>query len=171
MSLRDLRILASLCTLGFLIVFFVPIFYNSMLFACRNPRVLCLSNPSGLESPGYLLLNWGATYSLGSNWSGPTGGYSAPVVDSLTDIGVLLAYAFPLVVSSTALLAPEIVRISKIARISFVAFGVFAFVLSIGFLFSSFDPLIITAIALEPIATLMVVYGTRILNFRAPESS
>jgi hypothetical protein len=168
---RDFRILASLVLLGFLVVFFVPILYNPTLFACTNPSALCLTNPSGLESIGFWLFHWGGTYSLEPGWSGPTGGYSSPVFDSLTFFDVILTYAFPLIVGSTALLAPEIVQISEIARIGFVSFGAFVFVSSILFLFSMIPTLVLTGIVLVLTAILMVAYGMRILIFHVSKPS
>ncbi|MBI3859204.1 MAG: hypothetical protein HY296_03045 [Thaumarchaeota archaeon] len=169
MKPRHLRIGASLVPFGFLVVFFVPILYDSTLFACRNPAEACPSDPSGLESLGFRLFHWGGTYSLNTGWSDPTGGYSAPVLDSLTSFGVLLTLAFPLIVACAVLLAPEIVKVSKIARVGFVMFGAFVVSLSTLFLFSMIPTLDLLGIALAPTGVWMLVYGLRIPIFRPPE--
>ncbi len=146
---------------GFLFVFFVPIIYNATMFQCSNPGEACLTNPSGLMSLGYLFFHWGATYSLEPGWSGPTGGYFAPTVGNLTTFGVLITYVFPLVVACIGLLAPKIVRLSKVTRIGFVTFGAFVFGMSVLFVLSMIPTLLMLGIVLLPTGGAMFAYGIR----------
>jgi len=139
---------------GFLFVFFVPFIYNATMFQCSNPAMVCLGNPSGLKSLGYLLFNWGGTYSFEL-------GYNAPTVGNLTTFGVLITYAFPLVVACVGLLGPEIVRLSKVTRIGFAAFGAFVFAMSVPFILSSIPTLQLLGIALVPTGGVMFAYALR----------
>ena len=143
---------------GFLFAFFVPFIYNATMFQCSNPAMLCLGNPSGLKSSGYLLFHWGGTYSFEL-------GYYAPTVGNLTTFGVLITYAFPLVVACVGLLGPEIVRLSKVTRIGFAAFGAFVFAMSILFVLSTIPTLVWLAIALVPTGGVMFAYGVDLRLF------
>jgi len=137
---------------GFLFVFFVPIIYNATMFQCSNSAMVCLSNPSGLRSLGSLFFHWGGTYSFEL-------GYYAPPVGNLTTFGVLITYAFPLIVACVGLLGPEIVRLSKVTRIGFAAFGAFVFAMSILFVLSTIPTLAWLAIALVPTGGVMFAYS------------
>ena len=139
---------------GFLFVFFVPFVYNATMFQCSNPAMLCLGNPSGLKSLGYLFFHWGGTYSFEL-------GYYAPTVGNLTTFGVLITYAFPLIVACVGLLGPEIVRLSRVTRIGFAAFGAFVFAMSVLFVLSTIPTLVLLGIALVPTGGVMFAYGLR----------
>jgi hypothetical protein len=127
----QLRLGAALALLGFLIFFFVPIVYDPRLFACAGWGG-CLTNAAGLKSLGYWLFNWGGAYSFASGLgnSGQPGGYFAPPIGDLSTYGVLLYAAFPLVAAFIGLLAPEIMGMSRAARIGFIVFGGFVLVFS-----------------------------------------
>jgi len=107
---------------------------------------------------GYWFLNWGATYSFEL-------GYFAPPVGNLSSFGVLITYAFPLLVASVGLLGPEIVRISRVTRSAFAAFGAFVFAMSILFVFSGTGSLVMLAIVLLPGGGVMFAYGVNPLMF------
>ena len=131
MNIRLIRIGTSSVILGVLVFFFVPILYNPTLFACQSSTATCLSDSSGLESLGFLFFHFGAVYSFGGGWAGPTGGYFAPLVYNLTTFGVLLTFVAPSIVACVALLGPEIVRKSKFSRIGFTAFGASDFIFAV----------------------------------------
>jgi len=121
---------------------------------------------SGLQSIGYDLFNWGGTYSFGY------GAYFLPTITiQLTDMsnfGVLLFLIFPLVVVSATLLAPEIVRISRVARFGLVGFGVFTITLSALVTAAAISQPFIPEIIFLPLAWVggsIVVYGMRIWIF------
>jgi len=137
LRLKHLRLGAAIAILSFLLVLFVPIVYDARLFACQFPQAACLTNPSGLNSLGNWLFHWGATFSLETGWPGPTFGYSAPAVGSLTSFGVLLFFALPLVAASIGLLAPEVIRESRARRVGLTVFGAFVFVFSVFLLVST----------------------------------
>jgi hypothetical protein len=164
LRLKHLRIGAAFALLGVMFISFVPVLYDPTMFACREPRTLCLSDPSGLKSLGYLLFQWGATYGFEL-------GYSAPAIDQLTTFGVLIGYAFPLGVICLDLLSPELTRISKITRFLYIALGAFAVLTSVSLVFSREPSLSLVAVILAPTGVLMVAYGTRILIFAGPPST
>jgi hypothetical protein len=143
---------------GLLFVFFVPFIYNATMFQCGNPAMACLGKPSGLKSLGYLIFNWGGTYSFEL-------GYYAPPVGNLTTFGVLLTYAFPLIVACVGLLGPKIVRLSKVTRIGFATFGAFVFAMSILFVLSTIPTLVWLAIALLPAGGVMFAYSVNPMLF------
>lgn len=157
------RMLGASVLLGLLFVFFLPIVYNSSMFQCGAGTV-CLSNRSGLQSIGYALFNWGAIYSFGYGASSPMNGYFAPSLDGLTSWAVLLIVVFPVTVATVTLLAPEIVRISRVARFGLVAFGAFVAILSgLAVVTPAPQPSLIEIIFLPLIwaGGLIVVYGAR----------
>lgn len=131
------------------------------MFQCSNSGEACLTNPSGLMSFGYLFFHWGATYSFEPGGPGPTGGYFAPTVGDLTTFAVLITYVFPLVVACIGLLAPKIVRLSKITRIGFVAFGAFVFAMSVLLVLSMIPTLLLLGIVLMTTSGAMLAYGRR----------
>lgn len=107
------RLGAIFFLLGFLFVFFAPIIYDATLYACHIPAgcVLCpacLSNHSGLESIGYAIAGWGATYSIET-------GYNSAAVQlgttTLTTAGVFIFIALPIMIATLFLSSPELVRI------------------------------------------------------------
>jgi hypothetical protein len=103
----------GLAGLGFLFFFFVPVIPNLRLFCFSGGGVfggLCLSNPAGLESLGYVVANWGAIY-------GFEPGYFAPIISfpggTLTDWAVLVFLALPVASVSTLMLYPRIARVNR----------------------------------------------------------
>jgi hypothetical protein len=175
MSLKHLRVGAALALLGFVIVFFVPVIYDPTMFQCANPSFACLSDPSGLKSIGYTLFHWGGAYSFGGAGVGeplrgyaflPDGYFALPDGSRLTTFGVLLSVAFPAVVASVGLAAPEIVKKSLATRIAFTCFGGFIFALSLLMLVSMLSEglnsiLAAFPVVLFPVGSSMVVYGLR----------
>jgi hypothetical protein len=152
--------------MGFLFVFFLPIIYEARLFAC-GLGTACLTNDSGLVSIGYAVFHWGARYSLGYG-SLSFNGYFAPYVTiELTDLssfGELLFIVFPLLVVSFALLAPEIIGISRVARFALVGFGAFTTMLSAIVLSAAISHPFLPEFVFLPLAWvggLTVMYGTR----------
>ena len=181
---RCLRIGVSIFLAGFLFVVFVPVIYDATMFQCTSPAFACLSNPSGLKSIGYALLHWGGAYSLGGGGSSQLGGYTflpdgyfaLPDGSRLTTGGVLLFVAFPMVVASIGLVAPEIVKKSLAARIAFTFFGGIVLALSllmvVSILSEGFNSILAAfAVVLFPLGSLMVIYGLRPRIFEIDEGS
>ena len=169
MNLRTARISAAVVLFCFLVVFFIPFVYNATLFQCTNGNELCLINPSGLESAGYVLFHWGAVYSFGGAGDPQLHGYDFyPGFAMLTAFGVLLFVAFPIAAAGIGLMAPEIVRKSIAARIGFIMTMGLTLAFS-GLLYASilgsvqnFDlQLAIPTLVLIPTAFLLVLYGIR----------
>ena len=82
----------------------------------------------GSKSLGYWFFHQGMSYMFepGSiDWGFGTTGFGFD-----TPFGVLITYIFPLIVVFVALLAPEIVGLSRVTRAGFVAFGSFIVALS-----------------------------------------
>lgn len=174
MNLRFARIGTTIILLGFLLVFFLPLVPFTKAVTCNAPPggfyFGCPPIPtggsySGYHSIGYLLTGWGASY------SGWLGGYVAPAVANgacpgcyLTAFGVLLAVALPLVVAIAVFLSPEIVGLSKVTRIGFIAFGAFVVALSALLLISMIGQgfqlvFALLGAVLVPTGSAMVVYG------------
>jgi hypothetical protein len=123
MEARLWRMLGVSILLGFIFVFFVPIVYATRMFQCGE-AAMCLVNDSGLRSIGYVLFGWGGTYSFGLGASSPLNGYFVPTpADPWPVGGVLLMVFLPLMVAAAGLLAPEIARVSRVARFGLVGFG------------------------------------------------
>jgi hypothetical protein len=120
MRTKPWRVLGASVSLGLLFVFFFPIIYEANMFPCTLGGV-CLTDKSGLQSIGYAAFHWGAYYSelgYGLNAFGGFDGANAVFI-------FLIFFAFPTAVICAGLVAPEIARISRIARSCLVAFGVF----------------------------------------------
>jgi len=156
---------AAFASFGSLFAFFVPFIYDATLFECSRPpgfltdQALCLGQQSGLQSLGSMLFHWGGTYHFGV-------GYLAPPVDNLT-FEVLLVYAVSLIVVCVGWLAPEMVGVSKVTRMGFIAFGAFVFVLSAFFVSSLNPPFAALGLILGPAGGAMTAYGMRSLFFHA----
>jgi len=74
-------------------------------------------------------------------------------------------------VACAGLLAPEIVNLSRVARVGFVAFGTFVAVLSSIFVLSWIPELIALGTVLVPTGAYMVAFGMRIWIFRPDDLS
>jgi hypothetical protein len=139
LNFRSLRFGAAALLFGFLLVFFVPMVYDSTMFQCSGPGFVCLTNQAGLKSIGYTLFHWGAAFSFGGagdpQLSGysflPDGYFAMPDGGSLTAFGVLMLLALPVAVADIGLIAPELARKSRATRIGLAAFGAFILSLSI----------------------------------------
>ena len=149
--------------------------YVSNLFPSCFPSdaMSCLSNPSGLKSIGYTLVNWGGVYSFGGAFQQlwgyavlPEGFFTLPDGSQLSTFGVLLSVALPIAVAGVGFLGPEIVKKSRVTRAGFTAFGAFILALSVLLLISmlteglSLLPIVL-GIILFPVGTVMVLYGLR----------
>lgn len=155
---------------GLLVFFFLPVVYNATLFACGNGAFACLTNPSGLESLGYWVFHVGVVYGLEPNVGFASIGFSnLGFGGDLALFGVLLAYVFPSIVACVGLLAPEIVRLSKVTRVGFVGFGAFVALFSVLFVLTWTLPLAILGIILVPTGTYMVAFGLRVWIFRVDD--
>ncbi|MDV3278541.1 MAG: hypothetical protein LYZ69_08805 [Nitrososphaerales archaeon] len=174
MRLKRLRIGIALILLGFLFVFFVPLVYDATMFQCAESSFVCLTNPSGLKSLGYALFHWGGAYSFGEAGDSqllgyaflPEGYFSYPGTSGLTSFGVLLLVAFPITVACVGLLAPEIIRKSRVMRIGFVGLGAVVFVLHALFFLSMISEgfnltVALLGAVLAATGGTMVLYGLR----------
>ena len=128
---------------GFLFVFFLPLlpFTHVVTPACSPPgqggMSWCTDMPfggsySGYQSIGHFLAGWGATY---ADW---LGGYVPPAISydlgggysTLTALSVTFSVMLPIAIACVWLLAPEIVKTSKILRMGFGVFGAALFALA-----------------------------------------
>jgi hypothetical protein len=144
--------------------FFLPVVYIANLFPCGGGDTLCMINPSGLVSLGYWFFHQGISYMFepgGNNWGFGTIGFGFD-----TPFGVLITYIFPLVVVCVALLAPEIVALSRITRASFVAFGLLVVAYSALFVLTLTLPLAAFGVVLVFTGWYMVTFGMRIWIFQ-----
>jgi hypothetical protein len=168
LNARLVRIGIAVGIMGFLLMFFLPIlpFARAGSGVCGAAGYggfsLCTRGGaySGYQSIGLSITGWGALY---SNWfanSQNWGGYVAPIVGSLTTWGVLITFAFPLVITTVDLVAPEIVRASKLASYAFAALGGFTVIISVLFIVSMISTLAVLGMLLSPVGVLMVIYGT-----------
>ena len=162
-TLRKAGAAAVAVTLAF---FFLPVVYIGNMFPCGD-GTLCLTNPSGLESLGYWFFHQGMSYMFepGSiDWGFGTTGFGFD-----TPFGVLITYIFPLIVVFVALLAPEIVGLSRVTRAGFVAFGSFIVALSALFVLTWTLPLAAFGVVLVSTGWYMVTFGMRIWIFRVED--
>jgi len=170
LNTNDLRRIGAAAIAGLLVFFFLPVVYNSTLFACGNGAVACLTNPSGLESLGYWAFHVGVVYGLEPGVGFASIGFSnLGFGGDLTLFGVLLAYVFPSIVACVGLIAPEIVRLSRVTRVGFVAFGLFVAALSAIFVLSWSLPLTGIGVVLLGASWYMVAFGMGIWIFRAED--
>lgn len=153
MNTTYLRWGGAVAIAGVLAFFFIPFLYNATLFACPSPAYMCPSNPSGLESLGFWLFNWGSTYSYNSASLSYIG------FGNLSLFGILFTYIFPADVACVGLLAPEIVGLSRLTRAGFVGFGAFVALFSVLNVFPLTIPFTQLGIILVPTGAYMVVFG------------
>jgi len=127
MGSRTIRLGVSLGLAGFLLVFFLPVLPYTQLSGppCAAICVGVFPGFTGYQSLGFYATGWGA---ISGGWFA---GYQPPAVtydfggspSTLTAFGVFLAMVLPTVVACVWLLAPELVRFSKVSRIGFGVFG------------------------------------------------
>jgi uncharacterized membrane protein len=179
MALRRIRIGIVAGIALFLFVFFVPVLPFTSAVNCTLPAGSEIPSScfiaggaynSGYHSIGYQLTGWGATGSSGW-WSE---GYSPPMIADgpcdggscyLTSVGALLTVVLPLFVASSVLLAPEMIRLSRLTRTGFAALGASSVALTILILASMLQQmrldadLALTGIFLGPVGLFMVEYA------------
>jgi hypothetical protein len=127
--------------LGFLFLFFTPLIHYSIPYQCNSVGYGCgAAAPvsgfyTGFNSLGLKYLHWGASSGgvLGS------GSYTPPSLtfavggepSQMTAFGAFFSVILPLIVTAIALLGPEIVGLSGLARAGFVSLGVAVFGFSV----------------------------------------
>ncbi len=96
----------------FVFTFFAPVLYSPRLFAqscCSG-----ITDTAGLESIGYAISHWGATYSFNGGaqlWGYaflPEGYFAFPRGSTLTTFGVLVFLMTPILAAAILLMVPEI---------------------------------------------------------------
>lgn len=179
MRLNRVRIAIVVAIATFLFIFFVPLVPFTTQVNCSLPSGApiptdCFATggayDSGYHSIGFQIAGWGASGT--PNWW--VQGYSPPLIADgpcngggcyLTSYGVLFTLVAPLLVVSSLLLGPEIVRLSRWTRAGFAATGagsmVFALIIMATlFLSRSLDiDLALAALFLAPVGCFMVGYS------------
>ena len=115
--------------LGILLVFFLPILPYSQpvptcLTICELPPAL-----QGYQSLGFFLTGLGAVY-WGYAPQAMSYGFASDWVSAPSTAGVLLWDVLPIAVACVWLLAPEVVRFSRVSRAGFGTFGAALFMLA-----------------------------------------
>ncbi len=170
MELRILRYGAAALILVALFFFFVPLVPFSAPYLCNNNGWGCgPESPkgfiTGFNSLGLQVVHWGA--SSGGFLGG--GDYSPPVIteiaggpqNTLTAFGALISVVVPLIAACAGLLAPEIVRRSRVTRIGFVVFGAFVFAFSTLMVISMTPVVALPGLVLVWEGGLIAIYGLR----------
>ena len=128
MRTRTIRLGALL---GILLVFFLPI------LPLQPPATICpftycigiLPSFQGYQSLGFFLIGLGAVYG-GYTPQALSYGFESEWVSTPSIVGVLLWDFLPIAVACIWLLAPEVVRFSKVSRSGFGGFGAALFLLA-----------------------------------------
>jgi len=133
MGRRTVRLGVFLGLVGFLLVFFLPVLtYTLPPSPCAGICIGIFPGFSGYQSLGFYITGWGA---ISGGW---LEGYQPPAItydfgggpSTLTALGAFFTVVLPTVVACVWLLAPELVKFSKISRIGFGVFGAAIFVLA-----------------------------------------
>ena len=179
--MRGLRVGIGVLAVAFMVVFFLPLIpfstpvHVSCSFSCPGLPPPGSVN-SGYNSIGYLVTGWGAVY---SGWQG---GYLPPTISyelsgeltTLTAFGALLAVVLPIVVCCVGLFSREIVKLSRVSRISFTVFGAFVFAFW-SLIVATEQPFLNPVFLLEgiwmiPVGAMMVAYGMGRWTFGVPNA-